>query len=50
MLDGVNKKCAGCTQDCKQWKQVTIERCPFHEYIDDAKRLEKDIDYTQNKG
>lgn len=27
-LDGVNKKCAGCIEDCKQFKQVTVVFCP----------------------
>ena len=27
-LSGVNKKCASCTKDCKQYKQVTIVYCP----------------------
>jgi hypothetical protein len=28
-LTGVNKFCAQCTQECKQWKQVKVIHCPF---------------------
>lgn len=27
-LDGVNKLCSDCKQECKQWKQITIIKCP----------------------
>lgn len=30
MLSGVNELCKGCTQTCKQWKQIKIIRCPFY--------------------
>ena len=28
-LTGVNKLCAQCIKECKQWVQVKIIRCPF---------------------
>lgn len=28
-LSGVNKLCAQCVHECKQWKQVKVVRCPF---------------------
>ena len=28
-LTGVNKLCAQCIKECKQWAQVKIIRCPF---------------------
>ena len=28
-LTGVNRLCAQCIKDCKQWAQVDIIRCPF---------------------
>jgi hypothetical protein len=28
-LNGVNKVCAQCTQECKQWQQIKIIYCPF---------------------
>lgn len=30
MLSGTNKLCEGCTESCKQWKQVKVVRCPFY--------------------
>jgi hypothetical protein len=31
MLDGVNKLCEKCTQECKQWQQVVVVRWPKFE-------------------
>ncbi len=28
-LCGVNKFCAQCIQECKQWQQVRVINCPF---------------------
>jgi len=28
-LNGVNKVCAQCSQECKQWRQIKIIHCPF---------------------
>ena len=28
-LSGVNKLCAQCIQECKQWQQVKVINCPF---------------------
>ena len=28
-LTGVNKFCAQCIKECKQWAQIKIIRCPF---------------------
>ncbi len=28
-LNGVNKLCAQCIQECKQWEQVRVINCPF---------------------
>ena len=28
-ITGINKLCAQCIKECKQWKQVVIIRCPF---------------------
>jgi len=36
-LSGVNRLCRGCTEDCKQWKQVVVVRCPFYQQKPDAK-------------
>ena len=32
-LDGVNVKCGGCTQECKQFKQVKVVHCPSFEEV-----------------
>ena len=29
MLSGVNKLCQQCQKTCKQWKQVTVVKCPM---------------------
>lgn len=36
-LSGVNRLCKNCSQECKQWKQITVVRCPFYERKEDAK-------------
>lgn len=28
-LCGVNKLCAQCIQECKQWQEVRVVNCPF---------------------
>lgn len=28
-LTGVNRLCAQCTHECKQWQQVRVINCPF---------------------
>lgn len=28
MLDGINKLCEQCTQECKQFKQLKVIYCP----------------------
>jgi len=28
-LSGVNKLCAQCIHECKQWQQVKVVNCPF---------------------
>jgi len=33
MLSGVNKICAECKGECKQWKQVKLVYCPSYEPI-----------------
>lgn len=43
-LDGVNKLCAQCTQKCKQWKQITVIRCPDYAksekvHLDQAQKI-----------
>ncbi len=30
LLFGVNKLCEGCTEECKQWKQVKVVKCPLY--------------------
>jgi len=30
MLSGVNKLCQQCTEDCKQWEQIKVIKCPFY--------------------
>ena len=30
-LNGVNKLCAQCIHECKQWKQVLVINCPYFE-------------------
>ena len=30
-LNGVNKLCAQCIHECKQWKQVLVISCPNFE-------------------
>ena len=42
-LDGINKKCAGCKQKCKQWKQITVLICPNY-----AKDEKVHLDQAQN--
>ena len=37
-LTGVNKLCAQCIKECKQWAQIKIIHCPFfnskyHRYV-----------------
>jgi len=29
LLNGVNKLCAQCIEECRQWKQVKIVNCTF---------------------
>jgi hypothetical protein len=29
-LSGVNKLCETCIQDCKQWEQIKIIKCPIY--------------------
>ncbi|MFC1674595.1 hypothetical protein ACFL1K_01680 [Candidatus Omnitrophota bacterium] len=36
-LSGVNTLCKDCIQECKQWKQITVVRCPFYQRKPDAK-------------
>jgi hypothetical protein len=30
-FNGVNKRCAGCNQECKCWKQVSVIICPNYQ-------------------
>ena len=32
-LDGINSKCAKCSEKCKQWSQVKVIICPFYKSI-----------------
>lgn len=41
-LDGVNKLCASCNEDCEQFKQVTVVHCPRY-----AKSLKVTLDPEQ---
>ena len=36
-LSGVNRLCKGCDKCCKQWKQITIVKCPAYERKQDAR-------------
>jgi hypothetical protein len=47
MLDGVNKLCAQCTEKCKQWKQVTVVRCPF--YKSTTLRAQQNVNKARSK-
>jgi len=29
-LDGINRLCENCSEECRQWKQVKVIRCPFY--------------------
>ena len=33
-LDGVNKTCACCEKECKQFRQVTVVCCPNYIKVD----------------
>ena len=45
-LSGVNRLCKGCVKVCKQWKQITVVRCPVYERKQDAKVGEVQISST----
>ena len=34
-LRGVNKKCAKCAKECKQWMNISVRYCPSFTPIDD---------------
>ncbi len=36
-LNCVNKLCKRCSKECKQWKQITVIRCPFYQRKQDAR-------------
>jgi hypothetical protein len=50
-LSGVNKVCAQCIKECKQWKQAKIIFCPF--FISTQKKNDnanvKNLNPTPNK-
>jgi len=49
-LDGVNRKCARCKQNCKQWKQVKVLICP--NFVDVTKsdgKFKKQADAKHSK-
>ena len=41
-LDGVNKKCANCVKECKQWKQVTVIVCPNYVKVAKVEKVHLD--------
>lgn len=46
VLSGVNRLCAGCSKECKQWKQVTVIRCPFYQRKQDAESEDVQVSST----
>ena len=36
-LSGVSRLCKNCSEECKQWEQVKVVRCPFYQLKQDAK-------------
>lgn len=32
MLSGVNELCMRCTEECKQWLEVKVIKCPFYKF------------------
>ena len=47
MLSGINKKCAKCTGECKQWNQVIIVYCP--NFVCNVAKPKNHVDSTQSK-
>ena len=46
-LSGVYEKCQGCTQDCKQYEQVTVVFCPM--YVSESQGIKRGGISTQGK-
>lgn len=49
-LDGVNKLCAQCAKECKQWKRVKVVNCPFFKSTQQQSgKLKEGVPFKQGK-